>query len=71
MEQERLRNNFIIFILCYNRPEQCDTYDTLMRYGYKGNYMLMVSDDDPSMMEYINKYDSLLLELYTKYQNKK
>ena len=23
------------------------------------------------LMEYINKYDSLLLELYTKYQNKK
>ena len=23
------------------------------------------------LLEYINKYDSLLLELYTKYQNKK
>lgn len=56
MELEKLRNNFIVFILCYNRPDQCDTYDTLKRYGYKGNYMLMLSDDDPSITEYINKY---------------
>ena len=53
-----MRNNFIVFILCYNRPEQCDTYDTLMRYGYKGPICLMVSTDDPSKDEYIKKYGS-------------
>lgn len=56
MEQEKLRSNFIVFILCYNRPEQCDTFDTLMKYGYKGDYRLVVSDDDPKMNEYIEKY---------------
>lgn len=44
-------NNFCVFILSHKRPE-CDTLKMLKKYGYSGDYRVVLSTDD----EYINEY---------------
>lgn len=54
-------NDFCIFILCWKKPNKCKTLKTLIKYGYTGDYYLVVSDDDPTMRDYILAYGDRVL----------
>ena len=56
-----MRNDFCVFILCYKKPDKCKTLKALNKYGYTGDYYLVLSNDDPTINRYIElskKYDS-------------
>lgn len=46
-----IMSNFCVFILSHKRPE-CDTLKMLKKYGYSGDYRVVLSTDD----DYINEY---------------
>jgi hypothetical protein len=39
-------DNFCVFILSYNRPDNVPTVQTLDQYGYTGDWYIVVSEDD-------------------------
>lgn len=45
-------DNFCAFILSYGRPENVKTYKTLKKYGYKGDFRIICSDDDKTLDKY-------------------
>lgn len=51
-----MRNDFAVFILCYGRPNNCDTLRTLQRDNYTGKYYLVCSTDDKTYPEYIKNF---------------
>lgn len=51
-----MRDDFCVFILCYGRPDNCDTLKTLLNSGYTGKYFLVLSNDDNSVAKYISNF---------------
>ncbi len=51
-----MRNDFCVFILCYGRPDSCDTLKTLLESNYTGNYYLVLSTDDVTIPKYIENF---------------
>lgn len=55
-----MRNDFAIFIMSYNRPNNIATLRTLNKANYTGKYYIIISDDDPCIDEYKNIYKDKL-----------
>lgn len=53
---ENYMDNFVIFILTYNRPDNQITLKTLKNLDYKGKVYLVVDDSDPALQDYLDKY---------------
>lgn len=51
-----MRNDFCVFILCYGRPDNCDTLNTLRKANYTGKYYLVLSTDDSTISRYIDNF---------------
>ena len=51
-----MRNDFVVFILCYGRPDNCYTYNTLMKGNYSGDWYIVCSSDDETVDEYRKKF---------------
>lgn len=51
-----MRNDFCVFILCYNRPDKCLTLDALQKCNYTGDYYIVIGDDDKYIQEYIKNF---------------
>lgn len=47
---------FAVFILCWGRPEFCNTIDALRKSGYSGRIILILDNLDPTHEQYIEKY---------------
>lgn len=56
-----MRNDFAIFILSYNRPDNIATLKTLQKTNYNSNWYIVISDDDPSVTKYLNMYDNVFV----------
>ena len=56
-----MRNDFAIIILSYNRANSFYTLKTLTKAGYTGKYYIVVSDDDPMLVEYKKYYGNKLI----------
>ena len=55
-----MRDDFAIFIMSYNRPNNIATLRTLNKANYTGKYYIIISDDDPCIDEYQNVYGNKL-----------
>ena len=55
-----MRDDFAIFIMSYNRPNNIATLRTLNKANYTGKYYIIISDDDPCIDEYQNIYGDKL-----------
>lgn len=58
--------DFAIFILSHNRARGIDTLTMLKRYGYNGNYYVVISDDDSQIDEYKSIVDKGHLLIFDK-----
>lgn len=58
---EIYKNDFATFILSYKNPDNCKTLKTLHRFGFTGNYYLIVGTDDPKLEEYKVKHKDHVL----------
>lgn len=49
-----MRDDFVMMILSHGRPEQChrDTWHSLDKYGYTGNRLIVLDDEDESRDRY-------------------
>lgn len=61
-----MSDDFAIFILSHNRAKGIDTLSMLKRYGYNGNYYIVVSTDDKQIEEYKNLIDCKHLLIFDK-----
>lgn len=49
-------NDFVVFILTHNRPNNVITYNSLRRSGYTGRIILLIDNQDQCADQYIKKY---------------
>ena len=47
-----MRNDYCVFILTHNRPNNVITYSTLRSHGYTGKIFIVVDDKDESIDDY-------------------
>lgn len=57
---------FVVFILCYNRPNMVKTLNTLNKCNYVGEYKLILGSDDPQLSEYIKIYGENNIYVFNK-----
>ena len=55
-----MRNDFAMFIMSYNRPDNIATLRTLAKANYTGKYYIIVGDDDPQLDGYKEMYGDKL-----------
>jgi hypothetical protein len=68
MRQEKM-DDFAIFILTYNRPENQITLDFFKKINYDGKIVLVISDDDPKIEKYKELYsntENIILYIFSK-----
>lgn len=64
------KNNFVVFILTYGRPEKQITTRTLRNQGYTGKIYYLCSDDDSTLPQYKEKYgDDVIVFSKEKYKD--
>lgn len=61
-----MRNDFCVFILCYGRPNNCDTLKTLVKTNYTGDYYLVLSSDDKTINQYIKLFGKEHIVVFNK-----
>lgn len=61
-------NKLVVFILSHGRPNNVKTYETLKRYGYKGEIYFIVDDEDNRLNEYIKNFGVDYVKVFNKKQ---
>lgn len=61
-------NKLVVFILSHGRPNNVKTYETLKRYGYKGEIYFIVDDEDNTLNEYIKNFGIDYVKVFNKKQ---
>lgn len=61
-----MTDKYVVFILCYKRPDIVYTLNTLMERGYTGDYKLVLGDDDPTINEYKHRYGEENIVIFSK-----
>lgn len=54
-------NDFAVFILSWKRPDRVYTLEALRKHGYTGPVYIVVSEDDPTLDEYHERFGKRLL----------
>ena len=49
-------DDFVVFIICHEKPENIVTLNTLLRRNFTGHYKIVIDDEDKYFNEYIEKY---------------
>ena len=49
-------NDFIVFIISHNNADLILTVDTLNKYGYTGDWAIVLGDDEPMYKEYVARF---------------
>ena len=62
----RKPNDFVVIILCHCRPYDTTTPATLRKFGYTGDIILLLDDEDPTIDEYRKQYPDLQIEIFSK-----
>lgn len=60
------KNDFVVIILCHCRPHDTTTVDTLRKFGYTGDIILLLDDEDPTLYEYYVEFPDLTIEVFSK-----
>lgn len=60
---------FVVFITCYGKPNDCITLQTLHDCGYTGDWYLICSDDDVTLQGYLDIYKDKVI-VFNKRANK-
>lgn len=50
---------YAVFILSFGRADRVYTYETLKKYGYKGDIVIICSDDDKQLAEYKRRFKNV------------
>lgn len=58
-------DDFMLFIISHNRPHMI-TLNTLFKYGYTGNWCIVLDDTDSAIQDYIDKYGSEHILIFNK-----
>lgn len=61
-----MENNYVLFILSNNRPNNIITLKTLNAYGFKGNYYIIIDNEDKHINEYQNLYGKEKIVIFDK-----
>ena len=61
-------NKLVVFILSHGRPNNVKTYETLKRYGFKGEIYFIVDDEDNTLNEYIKNFGVDNVKVFNKKQ---
>ena len=56
-----MRNDFCIFILSNRRPTNVKTLETLQKFGYTGNWFIVIDDEDPTAEQYKKQFGDRVL----------
>ena len=59
-------SKFVVIILCHCRPYDTTTVDTLRQFGYTGNIILLLDDEDPTLYNYYVQFPNLTIEVFSK-----
>ena len=65
-QMNRKPNDFVVIILCHCRPYDTTTPATLRKFGYTGDIILLLDDEDPTIDEYRKQYPDLPIEIFSK-----
>lgn len=61
-----MRNDFAVFILSHGRANSVLTKRTLSQYGYKGNWYIIIDDEDNQAEEYYKNYGNEHIIMFEK-----
>ena len=64
--QMRKPNDFVIIILCHCRPYNTTTPASLRSFGYTGDIILLLDDEDPTIEEYREQFPDIPIEIFSK-----
>ena len=59
-------SDFVVIVLCHKRPYDTTTPSTLRKFGYTGNIILLLDDEDDTYPLYVENFPDLLIERYSK-----
>ena len=62
----RKPNDFVVIVLCHCRPYDTTTVNTLRQFGYTGDIILLLDDEDPTISEYRKQFADLTIEIFSK-----
>ena len=65
----QMRDDFAIFILTYKRADKQLTYNYLTKNGYTGKLYFVLSDDDPTVNDYIDKFGKESVLVFNKQES--
>lgn len=61
-----MNHNFCVMILSHGRPNDQATVATLKRFGYTGDWYIILDNEDDTAQEYINKYGADKIKIFDK-----
>lgn len=65
--ENSLLNNFAVFIICHEKPDDCKTYKALKKYGYtKDNWYIVLDDEDRCIQAYKDNFGESHVLLFSK-----
>lgn len=57
---------YCVFILSHGRPDNVKTYKTLLKCGFKGDYYIVVDNEDDTINEYIKNFGEDKVKVFDK-----
>lgn len=62
-----LIDNFAVFIICHEKPDDCKTYNSLQKYGYtKDHWYIVLDDEDKCIKQYKDRFGENKVLLFSK-----
>lgn len=61
-----MRSDFVALILSHGRANKVLTYDNIRRFGYTGDIIIVIDDEDTQRQEYISKFGKENVEIFSK-----
>lgn len=62
----KYKDDFCVIILSHGRPDNQDTVKTLDRYGYTGDWYILLDNEDATIDQYIAKYGKDKIKVFDK-----
>ena len=59
-------NKFCVIVLCHKRPYNTTTPETLRKFGYTGDVILLLDDEDTTISDYYKNFDGYIIDTYSK-----
>lgn len=66
MERKMQLSDFVVIVLCHLRPNDTTTPATLRKFGYTGDIILLLDDEDTTYDKYVENFPEYKIERYSK-----